>query len=99
MEARRSAHGCAVTISGRLRSPLRRQQYGYAGDRREQRSLDHAEPDLRRMGAVAPGQGADEEAHGEADAGEEAHATDPAPGGPRRPLAEAQLDGKPGGAK
>src|SRR5215469_3169096 len=98
MEAQRSAHGCGVMISA-LRSPLRRHQYGDPRHRREQRPLEHAEPDLRRVGAVIPGEGADEEAHGEADAGQEGDTGDAAPGDPRGTLAEAELDGEPGGAE
>src|SRR6185369_12101513 len=45
------------------------------------------------------GQRADEEAHGEADAGEQADAIDPGPAGPRGFLAQAELDREPGGAE
>src|SRR6476661_2738230 len=92
-------------MTGSSSAPLLRQplslpaQHRDAGDGREEGADQHAEANLGGVGAVVPGQGADEEAHGEADAGQKADAVDPGPAGARGLLAQAELDREVSGAE
>src|SRR5579863_2962518 len=64
------------------------------GQGRDQRTGDDAKAQLCRMGAIVPGEAADEETHGEADPGKQRDAIEPGPAGAFRPLAEPKPDGE-----